>query len=702
MSINPQIQSYLSENFDLVRSIIVKSSMVAQSINNWVYGITGTMPDPNSPQTWKYYQNLAGNYTPYDPMIYIYSLDTGEQMEFTVENLQNSPVTFENYYPGSFFFNQLINEYPLQQDLILSIIYPVDIDVAIAVEDGFILNYNSSLVEENEYTLMSDLNTWSRGFHVRWNVNAFSISDEYYPAAQKAIYYISLLNKLINLRLLRCHTIEAHSFHVTQYLASHNGLSQYIDYLTLSQRLYLYRNINHFRRHSGFKKIFIDLIELLATPNNVLIGAFNLHKTNTFNNSLAVSNFYLDNLSGIETGLISDTFSLSDTLDLEEPLVANNQYYINKDINTITNLTQYTLENSYDTKIIYSNNLAIGTPFSFTLEQTIFNQLLYIAYFNELKFNTPQGPNYANIGTPKYNAIALIQLSNGRYIYLTPLDAVYLLLYITSLLIGNPLIYLPTLTASSVMINPVPPFSNFESYLDYSGTYKWSNIETVYNEAISLLPNNNSLNSIDMFYNYCETIYNARVSYYYYTAQNQRVFDRGYLEGAFRSLFSDYSLPPIQNNVLYDVWLADRYIDLSTYTTTDLVNLYIQVFQNITNYNLASSANYLNTIESVIAIIKNLASYTLQFITDFTDQITSLDIKDLRYSNIIDTYPDYRYIKIFNLTGIEVPRLYDRLTTEYYYDLNVSGSVNFTLSSPNNNLNKLTQQEINELATYAI
>lgn len=700
MNINPQIQSYLTENFNLVSSIVVKSSMVANSINNWVYANTGIMPDPESPETWKYYQNLAGNYTPYDPMIYIYSLDTGEQMEFTIENLNNSPVTQQNYYPGSFFFSQLINQYPLQQDLILSIIYPVDIETAISAEDGTILAYNQSLVEENEYTLMSDLNTWSVGFHVRWNVLAFSISDEYYPAAQKGVYYVSLVNKLINLRSLRCHTIEVHSFHVTQYLASHNGLSEYIPYLTLSQRLYLYRNINHFRRHSGFKNIFTDLIELLATPNNVLIAALNIHKTNTMNNGLPVSNFYLENLSNIENALISNVFSLSDTLDLEAPLETNNEYYIEKNLNTITDITQYTLENQYDTKIIYSNNLIIGNPFNFTLEQTIFNELIYIAYFNELKYNTPQGNYYTNFNTPQYNAIALIQLSNGRYIYLTPLDSVYLLLYITSLLIGNELIYLPTLYATSVMIDPIPSFSNFQSYVNYNMSYKWTNLENVYNEAISMLPSDAPLNSIDAFYNYCNQIYNARVNQYYYTATNQRVFDRAYLEASFRSLFSDYALPPLQQNVLYDTWLNQRYIDLSTYTPSDLAALYIQVFKSITNYDLNSESNYLDTIEAVISIIQSLASYTLQFVTDFTDQITSLDIKDLRFSNIATTYNSYRNINIFNLVGVEVPRLFDRLTAEYYYDLTTNNNMYFYLKGYNNNLNSVTQEQLNEISQY--
>ncbi len=684
MEINPQVQVYFNDTFNLARSMVVKSDLVAQAINAWVESNTGVQPDPQNPASWKYYLNLSGQYSPYDPMIQIYSLDTGEIMDFTPENLQNNPVTLENYYPGSFFFEALISQYPLQQDLILSIIYPVNIDTAINAEDGTILTYNPNYVEPNEYTLISDLNKWSIGFHVRWDVKAYAITDGYYPPAQRAVYYSSLVPKLVNLRALRAHTIEAHSFHVREYLSSHNNLSQYLPYLTLEQQLYLYRNINHYRRHSGFKKVLTDLIDLLATPNNILIAGFNLDKTNEIVNTLPVSQFYLDNLSGVESAAASDVFTLSATLDLEMDLDPNNAYYITNNINNLFNKTQYTTENQYLTKILYSNNLQIGNPFSFTLQQTIFNELLYISFEN----------------SPVYNAIALVQLLNGKYVYLSPSDAVYLLLYLGATINGITLEYLPTLYPIHILVYPFEPFPEFENFVDYN-RFEWNNLNNIYNEVIALLPTNAPLNNIVEFYNYCNQIYQARVQMYFYVSTISNPNYRAFLENAFTSLFSDYSLPPRDSDVLYDIWLNDRYINLSTYQTNDLVNLFYQVYQSITNYDLTQEQNYSNTIESVISIIQTLCSYTLQFITDFTDKILSLDKKDLRYYDFISSYPDYAFIEVFNLEGLDVPLITSRLMTifnaQYTYDSCVD--INYTTSP--NNLNVLSQSDLNYLATLS-
>lgn len=682
MELNPQVQVYFNDTFNLARSMVVKSELVAQAINAWVENNTGVQPDPQNPATWKYYLNLSGQYSPYDPMICIYSLDTGEPMSFTTENLQNNPVTQENYYPGSFFFEALISQYPLQQDLILSIIYPVNIEDAINAEDGTILAYNPNYIEANEYTLIRDLNLWSIGFHVRWDVKAYAITDGYYPPAQRAVYYSSLVPKIINLRALRAHTIEANSFHVREYLSSHNKLSQYLPYLTLSQQLYLYRNINHYRRHSGFKKVLTDLIDLLATPNNILIAGFNLDKTNQFENSLPISQFYLENLSDVESAAASDVFTLSATLDLEMDLDPNNEYYITNNINTLFNKTQYTTENQYLTKILYSNNLQVGNPFSFTLQETIFNQLLFISFEN----------------IPQYNAIALVQLLNGKYVYLSPSDAVYLLMYLGATINGITLEYLPTLYPIHILVYPFEPFPEFENFIDYN-RFEWNNLNEIYNEIIALLPANEPLNNIVEFYNYCNQIYQARVQMYLYLSTISNPNYRAFLENAFTSLFSDYSLPPRDYEVLYDIWLNDRYINLSTYQRTDLINLFYQVYKGITNYDITKNQDYSNTIESVVSIIKDLCSYTLQFITDFTDKILPLDKKDLRYYDFISNYPNYAFITVFNLEGLNVPDITPRLTTIFNAQYTYGHALQYSYTSSPNNLNILSQADLTYLAS---
>jgi hypothetical protein len=72
----------------------------------------------------------------------------------------------------------------------------------------------------------------------------------------------------------------------------------------------------------------------------------------------------------------------------------------------------------------------------------------------------------------------------------------------------------------------------------------------------------------------------------------------------------------------------------------------------------------------------------------------------LRFSNIIDTYNTYRDIKVFNLVGVEVPRLYDRVLTDYSYDLSIDSDMYFNIQTRNNNLNMVSQSDLNQIATY--
>ena len=494
MEISSEFQEYLTQNFNLVLSLIIKSDGIATAINNWVLANKGFV-DPNDPTTWKYYLNLSGQYSPYDQPIYINSLDNGQKILFSPDNLQNNPVTKQNYYPGSFFYNQLIQQYPLQQDLILSILYPVDIDTAISAKDGTILNYNTNLVEPQEYTLISELQDWIYGQYVRWNVEGYSVSDSYYVPAFRAVLYNNIVPKLINLRLLRCKTLEVHSFHLRQYLNSHNYLGKYINYLSLEQQLYLYRNISYFRRRSGFKEVFIDL-KNIAIPNSVYLSALELHTTNSFNDYVSINNFYSQDLTKVNS-YQSNVYTLQEVLNLEIPLLSNNSYYINKNSNLINDLTQYTLENKYDTKIIYINNIQYPKPYDFTLGEVIYNNLIYLSYVKD------------------YTAISLVTINNNYY-YLKAIDIVYLLVYLSNLYYGINILNLPNLRPIRVL-NTTPPSLNYLTNLINTDFYQFDHLETIYNDIISMLPSTNNLNNIYNFYDYCESTFSVMKKMYYYT-----------------------------------------------------------------------------------------------------------------------------------------------------------------------------------------
>ena len=162
---NNYYQIYLQSCFDLAATMIIKSSSTAKLVNDYLNlqignanQLIGDYYNPDDKTTWKYYLNLAGEYLePFDTPMYVKSLDTLQLIKFTPENLQNNPLTYQAYQYGSSYYNKLVNEYPDQVYLINSILYPTNINTAIAAKDGTILAYNTNLVESNEYSLIEEL-----------------------------------------------------------------------------------------------------------------------------------------------------------------------------------------------------------------------------------------------------------------------------------------------------------------------------------------------------------------------------------------------------------------------------------------------------------------------------------------------------------------------------------------------------------------
>jgi hypothetical protein len=218
---------------------------------------------------WKYYKNLYGEYTPYDKMIYIRSLDTMELIEFTKETLVEHATTrkmlIEDYDTRLDFERKHIGN----RTLIAGILTPIHPDISTKAADGQIIGYAKHLVEFNEYTLIEDLNKSINRHRLRWYNAQYLHADELYTSAYYAVMYPSLVSQVILLREDRCHTLEVHSFHVTQYLASHGQLDRYMDRLTHYQKLWLYRNIRNIKKFRGHNKSFKKLVTNLFEYSNI-------------------------------------------------------------------------------------------------------------------------------------------------------------------------------------------------------------------------------------------------------------------------------------------------------------------------------------------------------------------------------------------------------------------------------------------------
>ncbi len=327
---NSFLTAYLEANKKLIQTLIVKSEISAYLLNESIKQKYGDHTvDPYAPETWKYYLNLAGQPHFTDVYMNVISLDTLETIEFTPENLKVHTATAEAYQFGTRYFYTLLRKYPQQEAYIMGVLNPVDMYDAIYAENYSILGYDKSLVEEQERTLIEDLETYIKGYFSRWTVPGYQTTDSYYQLALHAVLSTHAFNRLLNLRQVRCHTNEAHSFHIREYLASHSGLDKYIPYLTLYQKLYLYRNIRYLEHHSGSVDQFRELVYNLLTIRKVPLAEYTINQVSEFDDAkYTLSLAKKKSIGTLSNATIKEYFEVPYVQDKLKPTVYGNPLYL--------------------------------------------------------------------------------------------------------------------------------------------------------------------------------------------------------------------------------------------------------------------------------------------------------------------------------------------------------------------------------------
>ena len=218
-------QIYHESVVRLAATLVVKDEATCNHINNRL-SYFGYQIDEGRHETWKYYLNLAGKYHASDKMMTVTSMDTQEEIEFTVENMDIHRATWREYQYGSRYYKELITKYPNQKMLILGILNPVNIDTAIAAPDHSILYYDRTLVESRETNLIPKLQDWINGQFIRWANEDYRINNSLFIAARLAIIGMGTPSQIKSIRLENAKTNMAHSYHIRRYLASFGPLDQ--------------------------------------------------------------------------------------------------------------------------------------------------------------------------------------------------------------------------------------------------------------------------------------------------------------------------------------------------------------------------------------------------------------------------------------------------------------------------------------------
>lgn len=593
---NNYYQIYLESTFDFVEGIVLKSKITATMINDGLYIKYGPSAyDEFDPSSWKYYLNLAGEYHSSDKAMRVVSMDTLEEIVFNKENLKVHRATAHAYEYGTKHFEELVSIYPEQYALIFGIQRPVDIDTAIAALDGTILTYPQGFIEPQEYSLIEEIQKWLYGFFVRWDNVQFNNSDNLYHGALLAIAAINLVPAVVTHRLKKCKTNEAHSYHIHQYLASHSKLADYMDYMTLEQKLFFYRNAAYIERNSGNTENFDWLVHNVLTKRKLPIAYFEMRH----NTEKQIVNLYpelsfkkLPINTQINVDMLDD-FSLSDILNKEDPIAFDNPLYRESDETVTRSMMLNSIDNNLNTKLLECSVIDYTGSEKYTFSEIALMHWVYLA-FND-------------IYTP---FIPVIVPATGEELVLSAKDAFVFYLYTYTKTQDRELTHLPKVAANRVQRIPAVTLS------EVKGLVEKDRVGDVWiEELLRSMPTLHRLTSIEAFFDHCTELFIAANAQWTMVSYEERMRARGQKQNATSSLWCDFTIDlsdtPGTPQSFKD-WFANRGISIVDYNNKDLEQMSNEILANAIGLNSSKNLKLESIQKAMVNLLLQLSSYTVQ------------------------------------------------------------------------------------------
>lgn len=590
-------QRYLQLNKNLIQTMIIKSDLHAGLLNDEIkLKHPDVEIDEDDLSTWKYYLNIAGIQHELNSDIYITSFDTQEEILFNSHNLSIHKQTRSKYLMGTKNYYILLNKYPNEELYINGCLYPVDIDEAIEAKDLQILRYDESLVEPQEINLISELQEFIYSYDVRWNVKPFMSSDDLYPAAQYAIFILNLLQKLINVRLSKCKTNEAHSFHIKEYLAGHYGLHSFINYMTTEQVMFLYKNIKYIQRNTGKVETFLTLVDrILESRKLIPLREISVkHKHELQDNLLPVIYNKKKELTSVTNSSINEIFDM-DMLDvLCKPVAIDNEWYTENYKEVPRHLLATNNTNTTKTKFLLSDIIDYGDLTNYTLQESLLKHWVAMAYSN--RYNI-----YINFFNPLNN--------NEMYMHVS--DAFLYMLYLVKSYYRHDNFNIPEFINSKRLKYIKPSLNELLSLVPDSDKRYY---ETIAQKIISDAPSYNQITDTDQFYTFGFSIYRYAYWQWVLISNTHDISRRAYIKAMCDHMFVDEN---ITLTTKYDNFeqLIQKYDAPTNITNTKrLLELITNIFNTATGFDVNEYTKLVNIHEMMINMLAMLSSYSVTYL----------------------------------------------------------------------------------------
>lgn len=651
---NTFIQAYIDSNKTLIKTLMIKSSYGIHAINKELILTHGeNAVDLADPYSWKYYKNAAGEYHSTDTPMMIISLDTRQQIVFSADNLLRHTATAEGYRYGTRYYHALVSQYPTQEFLIHGILNPCPKAKAIAAENGVILSYPRSLVEESETTLIMELESFIKLFQARWDVQAFALTDPYYGTVQRALLGLQLLPKLLNLRLKRCKTDEVHTFHLREYLASHHELDRWLPYLTREQALWLYRNVCYLERNAGKVDNFNALLENLLNKRDIPVAEYTIRQFAQFDALGYPLLLARRKQIGKATPAANAPYvSLPSFYDKELKTTYGNQRFFDLNEQKMTHALSVSSSSVVQTKDLESDMVDLTDSVPDPLPDVLLRQ--WVGMTHQGLYNVA-----VNFQDPK---------TTETYSLLSR-DAIIYMLYLTCKMEGIPFVKVPATSVVKFRLHPKPPLEELTRFIEPH----MEELNAVVTDLWNQQPVLTECFSVSMFYETAYQLYNQCLKHWYLLARTHDVYARGVLEKIILKMFGS-QLQDFSNGELVDVWRSRNNLPVFDRSYPEALKLIQEIFERATGYKLNETNKIRNVQLALISLFEAMSSYSIQFIVDVNDsRVVMLNGAALRVGDIEESVNDYARVKVGTHALRADGAIHDEIYSHGQLDDGVSG-----------------------------
>lgn len=591
---NVYFNIFRDDTIKLVRSVIIKFSETATQINDRLYQFDGIEADPLKPETWKYYMHLAGEYHSTDKMMYVKSSDTLELIEFTKENLQIHRATAREYYPGTILYKSLARQYPDQVDLITGILYPIDIQVAINAADGQILYHDPKYVEPQEDTFIFELQDWVNRFYIRWYNTQFNLVDELFHAAFLGNLYSRMVPSIMAMRLDKAKTNQAHSYHIREYLASHEHLDDFIPYLDTFQMLWLYRNIDYLQRHAGSKDTFKRLVKNILTHRGIPILEYTLEQNST--------NMLRDNLAHVEMVKHDVNFKIVQegqeqvpvsTVLAREVLLARDNPLVEFDTHRdIMQDMGYSASSSLPTRVYDSEVIDRSASNIRNLQSVLLNEWLQLASSDRYRA-------FVQIPNPK----------TGENMTMSVKDAYLVTMYCWMKTRGVLPDTIPRFVAYDVLIPKSPTFTQLREM-----SPKRIIPDKVITAIQDMTPPMGNYISTEQFYLDCVRAHTNYIRQWEMYSFQEHMVGRGYCEQIVRMHYMNRMCTLVEGEVTWDDYFRKQGFNILDMSNTDMEQLCLDTINIATGANLVRIITLGEIQRELLRLMSRMSSYIAQYL----------------------------------------------------------------------------------------